>query len=140
MMFKEDIKTVFPLLKALYDLDGLVLVGSDVTLWKALSEQTKIQDVHYVNLQEQKQLSFPNGWHIHEELLAKENGVVSYYDLSNPQLSGTLASEALRTLWRNLKTVDVREKKALSLETFMSKVSTSKNALVVNSFDAVDIV
>ena len=139
-MFKEDIKTVFPLLKELYDLDGLILVGSDITLWKELSEQTNIEDVYYVNTQEQKQISFPNEWHVHEQLLAKENGIVSYYDLSNSQLSGVVPSEALSTLWRNLKTVDVREKKALSLETFMSKVSSNKNALVVNSFDAVDIV
>jgi len=139
-MFKEDIKTVFPLLKELYDLDGLILVGSDVTLWKELSEQTNITDIHYVNTQEQKQISFPNEWHLHEQLLAKDDGIVSYYDLSNFQLSGTIPSEALRTLWRNLKTVDVREKKALTLETFMSNVSTRKNALVVNSFDAVDIV
>ncbi len=140
MMFKEDIKTVFPLLKELYDLDGLILVGSDVTLWKELSEQTNIEDVYYVNTQEQKQISFPNEWHVHEQLLAKENGIVSYYDLSNSQLSGVVPSEALSTLWRNLKTVDVREKKALSLETFISKVSSNKNALVVSSFDAVDIV
>ena len=140
MMFKEDIKTVFPLLKELYDLDGLILVGSDVALWKELSEQTNIENVHYVNTQEQKQLSFPSAWHVHEQLLAKDDGIVSYYDLSNSQLSGVVPSEALRTLWRNLKTVDVREKKALSLETFMSNLSARKNALVVNSFDAVDIV
>ena len=139
-MFKEDIKTIFPLLKELYDLDGLILVGSDVSLWKELSEQTNIEDVHYVNTQEQKQISFPNEWHTHEQLLAKEDGIVSYYDLSNSQLSGTVPSEVLSTLWRNLKTVDIREKKALSLEAFISNVSARKNALVVNSFDAVDIV
>ncbi len=139
-MFKENIKTIFPLLKELYDLDGLILVGSDVSLWKELSGQTNIEDVHYVNTQEQKQIFFPSEWHIHEQLLAKEDGIVSYYDLSNPQLSGTVPSEALSTLWRNLRTVDIREKKALSLETFMSNVSAHKNVLVVNSFDAVDIV
>ncbi len=138
-MFRDHIKNIFPPLQKLFELDGLILVGGEISPWQEICKKTNIEDVHYFNYNGNETNSLPYEWHNYEQILAKKDGSITYYELSNTQLNGTIPSEKLKTLWKNLYTVKTTQIKGISLESFIADIPLVNRALVINSFDAIDI-
>jgi len=142
-MFRNNLKEIFPFLKNIYDISELILVGSDIPSWLEILQNTEVDEIHYINQSalEYRYETLPQNWHVAQQLLAKEDGEVMHYELTNSLLNGTVSSELLSSIWKNLETLQSSKKDALSLHSFINnecKTESSK-MLVVDSFDGLNI-
>jgi len=143
-MFKNNLSELFPFAHTLYGISELILVGSDIPSWLDIVSGHGPEKVHYIN-QSEKNYNFdslPPNWQVSSKLLAKEDGDITFYTLSNPMLNGTVSSDLLANLWQNLTTLETAQKEAVSLKSFMDKAcgANSSKMIVVDSFDGLALV
>jgi hypothetical protein len=143
-MFQNNIDKLFHLLRKLYGVRDLILVGSDSQSWEKILQDVELQNVYYVETQERTQntIELPKNWNVTATFLSNEDGEVEYFHLTNPLLSGTHSHEYFLPLWKNIATKSVEQKEALSLKTFLEQnnLKNSTTMLVVDSFDGENIV
>ena len=60
-----------------------------------------------------------SGWHLVNALLGDRVGEVDYYLASNPSESAIFPPERLSSIWRNLRTAELRPMNAVTLETLI---------------------
>lgn len=142
-MFRNNLEHVFPILHRIYDLSELILVGSDIPSWLEILQKSDVENVHYINQGAQHYSfgSLPQNWKVETRLLAEEDGEAAFFELTNPVLNGSVGSEVLAKLWKNLETVVTTQKDAVSLKTLIAdqcEAGASK-MVAVDSFDGLSI-
>ncbi|WP_428739674.1 hypothetical protein, partial [Sulfurimonas sp.] len=143
-MFQNNMDKLFHPLQKLYDVTELILVGSNIEGWREIIQNIELTSVHYIDTHEYKEIkeTVPKNWNVTTTLLAKEDGKIEYFHLTNPNLNGTNSHEYFQTLWKNLATKSVEQKEAVSIKTFLEQNSleNSTTMLVIDSFDGNNIV
>ena len=144
-MFKSN--TTLECAIALYEPSELILIGTSVEKWIEIAKELNIVAVHYIDADE-KQIAkiaslhtLPKNWKVYNALLWSESKELSFYKLSNPALNGTLSSEILSKLWKNLTTKEIKKYNSIMLDDLIKVKVIKENTswLVIDCFDVLAI-
>ncbi len=125
----------------------MILVGANVEKWIEIAKELNIAAVHYIDTDE-KQIAkiaslhtLPKNWKVYTALLWSESKELSFYKLSNPALNGTLSSEILSKLWKNLTTKEMIKYNSVMLDDLLKEQVIKENAswLVIDCFNVLAI-
>lgn len=142
-MFKNSLENIFPFVHRLYDLSELILVGSDIESWLNILQKTNVEKVHYINQSsmDYRSDSLPKNWEVFSKIFDSEDGETTFYELTNNVLNGTVNTEILAKLWKNLETLNITKREAITLKSFLKKACrpNSSKMLVIDTFDGLSI-
>lgn len=141
-MFNHRISEIFPYLFSQFNPSDIILVESDINTWSNILKNIEL-NVHYVYTDTNNNFSknnIPGNWNIYNTLLWNKKEIINYYTLSNSLLNGTISSDVLKNIWKNIETASSNPIETTDIQDFLDFNMTKDNDkfLIIDTLDALN--